>query len=128
MEKQCDDIVANDMVVSSSKLFLYNQNKIFNIKSFGPTLHVKLDLNVHKSCRLLRVYDLSTQDLVGRYDYDELGNLWVDIPVDCLDLSIGLHTYALEFVNLATGDTFYQYFNYTIQDDSPEKPYIYMTR
>ena len=128
MNNRYSEIHANDVVISCSRDALYSQNKIFDIKTFGPTLHVKIDINVHKSYRVMRIYNIDTSDSVSRYDYDELEHPWVDIPIDCIDLNAGLHTYALEFINLVTGDTFYQYFNYTIQDDKPAKPYIYMNR
>lgn len=128
MGQNCKAIAANDQVVASSRIYLYSQNKIFNLKTFGPTLYVKLDICVHKNYRLMRIYNVDTCEAIIAYNYDELGKPWIDIPVDCLDLGIGLHTYALEFINLVTGDTFYQYFNYTIQDDKPKKPYIYMDR
>lgn len=117
-----------DTVRSCDYKDLYTYNPVFNLNLLGPVMHVGIDLDVHASCRLLQIADTKTQAVVAPYEYDELGKPWVDIMVDLLDLSIGLHTYRLEFVNLNTGDTYYQYFNYTIQDDNPEQPYIYMQR
>lgn len=123
-----NDIHEDHVLVAVPMSGLYERNKIFNIRTFGPTLHVQLDLHVHKNYRLMRIYNTCNFESVSQYYYDELERPWIDIPVDCLNLGIGLHTYTLEFINLTTGDTFYQYFNYTIQNDKPKKPYIYMKR
>lgn len=102
--------------------------RIYNLDLFGPTLHVQVKSSIQHSCRLMDVYESNTCCGVTTYTYDELDHPWVDIPVDCLNLDLGLHTYTLEFVNVMTGDTYFQYFNYIIQTDSPDKPYIYMDR
>ena len=122
------NIKEDHIVMAVPQSALYSYTKVFNLKRFGPTLHVQIEKYVHKNYRLMRIFNVDTCENVGTYYYDELCHPWVDIPVDLLNLSIGLHTYSLEFINLVTGDTFYQYFNYTIQDDDPDKPYIYMNR
>ena len=43
-----------------------------------------------------------------------------------LNLKSGKHTYRLMFVERYTDTDFSLYFSYIIQDDSPEKPYVYM--
>lgn len=128
MLNKYDDIVDDHVVNSGPKSKLYSQNKVFNLKTFGPILHVHLELYIHRNYRLMKIYNSDNFECVGQYEYDEISHPWIDIPVDCLCLCVGLHTYTLEFINLITGDTFYQYFNYTIQNDNPCKPYIYMKR
>lgn len=108
---------------------LYKYGKTFNLQNFGPELHVKLVQNIYRDFRLYNIYNVDTCDEISKYFHrEETMHPWVDIAVDLLDLSIGLHTYKIEFVNSITGDVYYQYFSYTIQDDSPDKPYIYMNR
>lgn len=51
---------------------------------------------------------------------------WIRINTAVLDLSIGLHTYKLSMVNTLTNDVVSIYFGYIIQDDDPDKPYVYM--
>lgn len=51
---------------------------------------------------------------------------WLKICRDMLNLSIGKHIYQLKFVNRYTNDTVTYYFSYIIQNDNPERPYIYM--
>lgn len=58
----------------------------------------------------------------------ELDRPWIDIDTDLLDKSVGLHTYIIRFESKLTGDLTFQQFSYIIQNDNPEKPYIYMNR
>ena len=121
--------IKDDLILEAGpKDTLYKYSNIYNLSTFGPVVHIRLNPFVHKTFRLMRIFESPTCDDVFTYTYDYLDRPWVDIPVDCLNLDIGLHTYTLEFINTITGDTFYQYFNYTIQSDNPNKPYIYMNR
>ena len=128
MLNQHNDIKEDLVLIAGPRTALYENSKVFNLQLFGPVLHVQLDPYIHKNFRLMKIYHEENCSSVCRYDYDELGHPWIDIPVDVLDRCIGLHTYIIEFINVITGDTFYQYFNYTIQNDNPCKPYIYMER
>lgn len=94
----------------------------------GPSIHVRLSAKLIENFRLMGVFESSTKSSVGRYDYFDDNPLWIDVLFDCLNLDIGLHDYTIEFVNVVTGDTYYQYFCYRIQSDSPDKPYVYMDR
>lgn len=94
----------------------------------GPSVHIRLSSKLVENFRLLGIFDSSSKSSVGRYDYFDDNPLWIDIPFDCLNLNIGLHDYTIEFVNIITGDTYYQYFCYRIQSDNLEKPYIYIDR
>lgn len=106
---------------------LYKYGKVFNLENFGPTLHVELVHNIYRDLRLYNIYNIETYDEISRYYHrEETMHPWIDIPVDVLDLKVGLHTYRIEFANSITGDVYYQYFTYTIQDDCPDKPYIYV--
>lgn len=53
---------------------------------------------------------------------------WIDIPTNLLNTSVGIHTYILRFKNKLTSDILLLSFRYAIQDDDPDKPYIYMNR
>ena len=107
---------------------LYKYGKIFNKDTFGPVLHIKLPHMIYRDFRLYNIYNCDNRDEISRYKHKETIHPWVDIMVDLLDLTVGLHTYKLELVNSITGDTYYLYFTYTIQDDEPEKKYMYINR
>lgn len=103
-------------------------NRTLNLELLGPIVHIKIDDPIIRECRFLTAYESSTQQTIDLYVYDKCHLLWIDIPVENLNLDIGMHVYTLEFVNTATGDTVFEYFCYTIQSDNPDKPYIYMNR
>lgn len=53
---------------------------------------------------------------------------WIELNCKDLDSSIGYHVYKLQFIVHRTMDVFDCYFSYTVQDNNPEKPYLYMNR
>ena len=52
--------------------------------------------------------------------------IWYRFLSRMLDMETGYHNYRLTFRNKTTHDTCLLYFAYTIQNNDPEKPYIYM--
>lgn len=58
----------------------------------------------------------------------ECGRVWYQLPFEQLNQSPGHHKYRMRFVQTQTGLTVSLYFAYILQDDNPEKPYIYMKR
>ena len=100
--------------------------RIFNTKFLEPTIHIELPPDiVEKKCILLNIYELDTGD---KLPCPVLCGRWIDIGVKHLNKSIGLHTYRIDLLNPRTGMVYDRYFSYTMQNDSPEKPYIYMKR
>lgn len=53
---------------------------------------------------------------------------FIKINNEVINEEIGLHTYELTMKNQITNDLFYCYAQYSIQDDNPDTPYIYMNR
>lgn len=51
---------------------------------------------------------------------------WVDIPTCNLNRTSGKHTYKLSFMNECRGQYITTYISYIVQDDSPEKKYLYV--
>lgn len=58
----------------------------------------------------------------------ESGRVWYRIKSSMLNMKSGYHMYRLCFVNKRTNDTSSLYISYVIQDNTPDKPYIYMNR
>lgn len=52
---------------------------------------------------------------------------WVDIPTENLNRINGKHVYKLSFMNERTNNYINVYISYIIQDDNPQKDYIYMS-
>ena len=53
---------------------------------------------------------------------------WLRLLSSSLNLSTGQHIYKLSFIDKHTDDVFSLYISYIIQNDNPDKPYIYMNR
>lgn len=79
---------------------------------------------------LLSMVEISLEDGedISSSVYRDNMRPWLRVPVDVLNKDIGQHTYKLHFVNIHTSLELDLYIQYIIQDDNPDKPYIYMNR
>ena len=55
-------------------------------------------------------------------------NIWLKLPIGLMDVSSGTKIYQMRFNHRLLNETLTLYFGYVIQDDNPEKPYVYMKR
>lgn len=53
---------------------------------------------------------------------------WIRVNMGYIDKGIGKHTLRLQFVEKATSTDFSLYVSFYIQDDHPDKPYVYMKK
>lgn len=53
-------------------------------------------------------------------------NIWLRIPTAFIDTSTGQKIYRIEFKHKCSLENMSLYFSYTVQDDNPAKPYVYM--
>lgn len=58
----------------------------------------------------------------------ECNRPWLCISSNYLDLSEGQHIYKLYLIDIYTHDIYHYYVSFIIQNDDPEKPFIYMNR
>lgn len=56
------------------------------------------------------------------------GRPWLKVHTHGLNLAPGYHAYKLLFIETGSHVTYPVYIGYIIQDDNPDKPYIYMNR
>ena len=56
------------------------------------------------------------------------GRMWYRFNSAKLNMETGYHTYRLSFVNTYTNDTMILYIAYVIQNNNPDKPYMYMNK
>lgn len=94
------------------------------------TLPIFLGDNFNPSLKLYDVYELaSTKRSVEHFEnifVQQVGRPWIDVDSCKLNTLTGYHKYQLCFVNIHTDETVIFYFGYQIQDDNPNKPYMYM--
>ena len=104
--------------------------KIYNKADFSEIVCVKLPAQMPRDMELTAIYNLDTQedlDFVDQTSRDEY-KPWIDINSSILNTAAGQHTYRMTFQKLDCQLKATCWFSYIIQDNHPEKPYIYMNR
>jgi hypothetical protein len=104
--------------------------KIYNSKDFSEIVCVKLPPEMPRDMDLTEIYNLNTSedlDFADKTTRDEQ-KPWIDIDSTILDTTTGQHTYRMTFSKEGVSLKATCWFSYIIQDNNPEKPYIYMTR
>ena len=102
---------------------------VINYKTLGYSVFIHLPQHVIKHNKIYHIHEIhpkvTTVDLHTDVKFDNC-RPWIQFFSSKLNCSIGLHTYKIDLVNDATYDTSALYFSYIIQDDNPDKPYVYM--
>ena len=118
-------------VIQSSKLDQLPLNtKIYNSKDFSDTVCVKLPPEMPRDMDLIEIYNLNASeelDFTDKTTRDE-HRPWIDISSDILDLTAGQHVYRMTFAKPNCKLNATCWFSYIVQDNTPDKPYIYMKR
>ena len=118
-------------VIQSSKLSdLPLHTVIYNAKDFSEIVCVKLPPQMPRDMQLIEIYNLNSSEDLDFADFvtrDE-NRPWIDIQSSILDVSAGQHTYRMTFAKEDVKLTATCWFSYIIQDNNPDKPYIYMKR
>lgn len=118
-------------VIQSSQLSdLPSHTLIYNVKDFSDIVCVKLPPQMPRSMDLVELYNLDSEkdiDFIDQVTRDE-HRPWIDISTSILDTKEGQHIYRMTFRNLGGKLKATCWFSYIIQNNNPEKPYIYMNR
>lgn len=118
-------------VIQSSKLSEIPLNTVvYNKADFSEVVCVKLPPEMPRDMELTEIYNLDSQedlDFADQVTRDE-NRPWIDISSSILDTAIGQHTYRMTFAKEDRKLKATCWFSYIIQDNHPEKPYIYMKR
>ena len=94
----------------------------------GHNLWISLPEDISSVCQVEVISELcdAKKDIDMSIIYRE-GSL-IKIPEYAVNRELGLHQFEISLKNIITGDQMYCYFQYHIQDDTPDAPYIYMNR
>lgn len=118
-------------VIQSSKLSeIPLHTVVYNKADFSEIVCVKLPPEMPRDMELTEIYNLDSQedlDFSDQVTRDE-NRPWIDISSSILDTAIGQHTYRMTFSKPECKLKATCWFSYIIQDNHPEKPYIYMDR
>lgn len=109
---------------------LSSHHIVVNVSQRLPQVYVRFDSRISDSYTPSSVYEITegTSDPIT-FSYST-GRHWIDILFENLNTDPGYHKYRIDFSSklLSGVPTVALYFSYTIQTDSPPKPYIYMNR
>lgn len=117
------------MILKSCEYKKLNENcEVVNCNEVDEYLIVKLPFNM-SGFKLYDILDVSESPVktvdFENVRYDEF-HPWVDIPWKNLSRISGKHVYKLSFMDMCRKRYITTYISYIIQDDDPNKPYIYM--
>lgn len=103
---------------------------IYNSKDVSEIICIKLPPEMPRDMNLAEIYNLNSSEDVDFTDYVTRNEYrpWVDIQSSILDLTAGQHVYRMTFAKTDCKLKATCWFSYIIQDNNPEKPYIYMDR
>lgn len=106
---------------------VFDDVHVFNKKEIEYFLYMHIPEELSRDSNLVEVKCVDTcevldHELIQRH----CKKPWIRIESRLLDTSVGQHTYRFVFINTATDDVYSLYISYIIQDDNPDKPYIYM--
>lgn len=120
-------------VNADTKKNISGKAEIFNTSQISNVLHVHLPMDPYNLGELQEIVPVGNKSYgktLTPIDLSECTQFtahpWLDINTSALDLSVGFHLYRLTYNNATYNTTVYIFFNYIIQDDNPERPYIYM--
>lgn len=110
---------------------LPKHTKVWNRNTLEYHTWIHLPIELCRSHELFQLDEISK--VVTEVDFKdkikrECNKPWYDIITDLLNTDAGQHIYKMSFINRLTDDISCLYFSYIIQDDNPDKPYIYMDR
>lgn len=109
---------------------LNKSNPTWNRSAIDCYIYIQVPAEVLVNCALYQVYELTSEGCKeapeGAIVRDV--NCWLKGTSSLMNMTAGLHTYKLSFVDRITNVSFDLFINYTVQDDNPDKPYIYMKR
>lgn len=107
--------------------------KVFNLTEIEYYLYVKLEPPLVNIWYLYKVEE-KTKDgsliamPISSGEVVRQSPTWLRFQTNFMNTSVGLHIYKLTFVHTVTNIVATLWFSYTIQNDNPDKPYIYMKR
>lgn len=108
---------------------LAKNSKVFNLSTLNYHLWIYLDPETVRDAYFNRAYEIGTHADNTKIFPDTFirdNTCWIRANMQYLNLKPGKHTIKLEFVDRYTDVDFSLYISYIIQDDDPEKPYVYM--
>ena len=118
---------------------LYDSNEaiihseVINVSELQDSIWLRLPDDLAKYLTLSSVNSIGFEnngtqiDITDKYTRDT-NRVWIEIHKSVFSLEPGFHMYQLVFDDSGTGSVLNLYFCYHIQDNKPNKDYVYMNR
>lgn len=106
---------------------LAKYTKVFNTNQIEYHLWIYMDPEDAKDAVFLEAHEVQDNDSkVSDGVFERQSQCWIRVVTEHINTSAGKHTYKLMMVDRYTDTDFSLYVSYYIQDDNPDKPYVYM--
>lgn len=119
------------------QLYNYNEaiihSEVINVGELQDSIWLKLPDDMAKYLTLTGVSSIGFEnngtsiDITGKVTR-VTNRIWIEIDKSVFSFDTGFHMYQLVFDDSGTGSILNLYFCYHIQDNRPDKDYIYMNR
>lgn len=99
---------------------------IYNVNSISSVMWVQLP-ELAKNFLIDSIGQIQPQSTAS-LDLTEVTqeNIWITIPTSIMDITSGQKIYKIHLTHSQLEDSMTLYFSYTVQDDNPDKSYVYM--
>ena len=103
--------------------------EVINKATLLDKFHLECDPELMINSNLISIKEIPDgNELNPEEVFEKINNSWIDISVSNLNTNPGYHLYRITMQDKSFSDLFILYFSYVIQDDNPEKSYIYVDR
>lgn len=109
---------------------LSKHTKVYNINCIDQFVWIYLSPDICSHLDIFRIEEIvpSTQADVDGGCVSREGTCWIKLCSSGLSMLPGQHVYKITMLHRHTADLVPLYFSYILQDDNPEKPYVYMNK
>lgn len=110
---------------------LCKHSKVFNKSALNYHLWIYMDPETVREAYFVEAKEIGPHADNSKLFPDTFvreSQCWIRANMEYLDLRPGKHTIQLQMVNRFTDTDFSLYASYFIQDDNPDKPYVYMKK
>lgn len=107
-------------------------SRVININELGTYIWVQIPNNLSPYVVLTDVQDMGVTPAASLEFAEKITrdnrNCWMKIDLTLLSTEIGFHVYKFVFNDTITSEDIPLYFAYNLQNDAPDRPYIYIDR
>lgn len=123
------DINTTPILQACNYASIPSNTHVFNKYEIDKYVWIKLPDCMPSSYKLYDIWEIVPNKSVVKYEDNmcrDCNRLWLKVNTSIISLDSGIHIYQLKFVDVYTDNIYLLYVGYIIQDNNPDKPYIYM--